>query len=366
MCRRVTVRSAVLAAASAGLLALAQTPTSGPRLDWQLDWRHIGNSAIELALPSAATGPVDRVWYSSDGATLYARTRSGHTFETVDFEIWKAVPNSPNAPPPAIDGQAPNSPEPGARIRLQGARLYSFARNAFRSDDGGAHWANLTAYKGSSILGASLSDLAVSPANADEISVANAAGVWRSVDGGLSWSGLNSSLPNLPVRRFAGLPSGMRGVRIGLALNGSPELEWAPGEKIAWRVSEDPNMDYEAQQKQLAAQALNAVITAIATSGDAIYAGSADGRLWATLDGGARWTPASNTVTGSPVEAIYVDPKDPRTAWAVLGDHPNPLPPGNRPEHVAVTKNGGAWWDDATGNLSAVAAHCVTADLARG
>src|SRR5437016_6345475 len=234
MYRRVTsLRATLLGLASAGLLALAENPGPGP----QFDWRHIGNSAIELALPSAATGPVDRVWYSSDGTTLYARTRSGRTFKTADFEIWKPVPDVSAAPPPAVDGQAPNSPEPGARARLLGAHIYSFARNAFRSDDGGMNWVNLTAYKGVSILGASLSDLAVSPANEDEISVANAAGVWRSVDGGLSWSGLNASLPNLPVRRFYGLPSGMNGVRIGLALNGASELEWAPGEKIAWRVS---------------------------------------------------------------------------------------------------------------------------------
>ena len=338
----------------------AQNPAAGPRLDW----RHIGNSAIELALPSAATGPVDRVWYSADGATLYARTRSGRTFQTADFEIWKAVPDASNVPPPAIDVQATHSPEPGARARLQGPRMYSFARNAFRSDDGGVNWVNLTAYRGASILGASLSDLAVSPANADEITVANAAGVWRSVDAGMTWSGLNSSLPNLPVRRFFQLPSGMNGVRIGLGLSGAPELEWVPGEKTAWHVSDSPDASHEGQQKQLAAQALNAEITAVATSGDAIYAGSADGRLWASLDGGARWSLGWGTIPGGPVEAIYVDPKDPQTAWAVLGDHAKPLTLGVRPEHVAVSRNGGVFWDDVTGNLPDVAAHGVAADLA--
>jgi uncharacterized protein (TIGR03437 family) len=180
------------------------------------------------------------------------------------------------------------------------------------------------------------------------------------MDAGLTWSGLNASLPNLPVRRFFGLPSGMNGVRIGLALNGASELEWAPGEKIAWRVSDSPEADHDAQQKRMAAQALSAVITAIATSGDAIYAGSADGRLWASLDGGARWGPAS--IRGAPVEAIYVDPKDPQTAWAVLGDHPKPLAAGAIPEHVVTTKNAGGFWDDATGNLPDAAAHGVTAD----
>ena len=350
--------------AFAGLVSLAQapTPTSGP----QLDWRHIGNSAIELALPSAATGPVDRVWYSNDGATLYARTHSGKTFQTTDFETWKPVPDSPAAPPPAVDGQVANSPEPGARARLMGARMYSFARNAFRSDDGGANWTNLTAFKGASILGASLSDLAVSPSNQDEITVANAAGVWRSVDAGVTWSGLNTTLPNLPVRHLYALPVGMTGLRIGLALNGSPEIEWAPGEKAAWRVSGAQDTAHETELKRLAGQSLNAVITAIATSGDAIYAGSSDGRLWASLNGGAQWSYVSNTATGSPVEGIYIDPRDSRTAWAVLGDHAKPLPPGLRPMHVAVTRNAGGFWDDATGDLPDAAVHGVTADTTGG
>ena len=32
-----------------------------------LEWRRIGNSAVEMALPSVATGPVDRVWFSAGG-----------------------------------------------------------------------------------------------------------------------------------------------------------------------------------------------------------------------------------------------------------------------------------------------------------
>src|SRR5205085_11999881 len=51
-------------------------------------WRRVGSSAVELMLASPATGPVERVWFSADGAALYARTGSGKIFETVDFEAW--------------------------------------------------------------------------------------------------------------------------------------------------------------------------------------------------------------------------------------------------------------------------------------
>ena len=48
------------------------------------EWRHIGNSAIDLSLAGLATGPVDRVWYSGSGSLLI-HTASGRVFETADF-----------------------------------------------------------------------------------------------------------------------------------------------------------------------------------------------------------------------------------------------------------------------------------------
>ena len=83
-------------------------------------------------------------------------------------------------------------------------------------------------------MGAGLAAVAVSPSDPDEVTVASATGVWRSLDGGLSWTGLNDFLPNLPSGHLLGLPSGTRGVRLSVA-NGADEIEWAPGEKTAWK-----------------------------------------------------------------------------------------------------------------------------------
>src|SRR5579871_3362171 len=92
MCPRTTLRVLALT----GLLAVAGAAlaqTTGP------EWRHLGNSALELGLPSLATGPVDRVWYSTDGAVLYAKTATGHIFQTTDFEQWQRVADPRIAPP---------------------------------------------------------------------------------------------------------------------------------------------------------------------------------------------------------------------------------------------------------------------------
>ena len=59
------------------------------------DWRHVGNSAVELGLADLATGPVDRVWYSANGTSLRIRTGLGRNFETADFDTWQALPWMP-------------------------------------------------------------------------------------------------------------------------------------------------------------------------------------------------------------------------------------------------------------------------------
>src|ERR1700730_3448956 len=182
MCRRATFRfiTAAMLLTAPGWHALAQTTG--------LDWRHIGNAAIDLAFPSVATGPVDRVWYSSDGSTLYVRTLSGRIFQTTTFEQWRRVLDSKVVPPNRENPQTPSVPEPKLKVTAQVAgsgRLYGVGRDAYRSDDSGLSWSNLTSYKGVSILGEWLSDVASSPRDPDEVVVGSLNGVWRSMDGGL-------------------------------------------------------------------------------------------------------------------------------------------------------------------------------------
>jgi len=341
--------------------AWAQRPQSVARKT-NPDWRRIGNSAFDLALPSVATGPVERVWYSPDGSRLFARTASGRTFESADFEGWKPVEGL--EPPALPEATAPaRLPEQSAKLRPAAgnlARAYAVGQDAWRSDDGGLNWHNLTAYRQRSILGERLSDLAVSPANPDELVAANPFGVWRSVDGGLSWTGLNSGLPNLPVKRIAGLPGGSRGARLLLEDVGGAgpvEVQWPPGERLAWRPT--PNVEY-AQELGLRRQlstVLGAEITAVGLSGAYLYAGSADGQLWASPDQGQTWPPPFSAGGGS-VESIWIETSNPRVALAALGGKTGP--------HVLRTISGGSYWRDLTANLGEAAAHRLAAERATG
>jgi hypothetical protein len=211
MSRTVTVLAgAVVALAAApAIRAQAQSPAASA-------WYHVGNSLVDLSLAGLASGPVDRVWYAVDGGTLYAATSAGKTFETQDYEAWRE--STASAPSDAdLSASGTPLPEPGARLKgFNGQRstLYAFGEFVYQSQNGGASWDNLTAYGARSIIGAGVRDLAISPRDPEEVTVATSAGVFRSLDSGKSWSGLNQGLPNLPAVRIWNLPAGERGAEI--------------------------------------------------------------------------------------------------------------------------------------------------------
>jgi uncharacterized protein (TIGR03437 family) len=356
-------RTAVFLAALALAVPVFAQPLPRP------DWRKVGNATLDLSLASPASGPVERVWYSPDGARLFARAAVDRTFVTSDFENWTLVPPVEAQPVPPQNVTVERWPEPGARVRAQGndvSRLFAIARYVHRSDDGGHTWTSLTDFRGASILGEGLRDLAVSPRDSEEVVVAAETGVWRSIDGGLSWSGLNEGLPNLTVRRILATPQGDRGVRVAASVRDSLlTFEWVPGEKTAWQRIEDAGFDRDAALREVLSATLRSTISAVAVSGDYLYAGSVDGRIWSSRDRGRTWNPAPD-LYAAPVEAIFADPSEPRLALAALGARFAEAPATARAPHILRTINGGGFWDDLTSNLPDTAAHGVAVDRESG
>lgn len=348
MCRNDTYRLAfrVFAFALAVVCAGAQS---------RPDWRKIGTSAVELMLASPATGPVDRVWFSADGLQLFAQTASGRTFVTIDFETWTPA-DLAATPTPPIETTAARLPDPTARVvttAADPARLYALGRQLSRSEDGGRSWTNLTQFQSASVVGGGQHSLAVSPNDPDQLVLANDYGVWRSLDGGLSWAGLNQYLPNLTIRRILSTPTGTGGVRVETDSLGA--LELPPGGSV-WLVATGKGFDTEIATRQRYSTALGATVTAVGTAGNMVYAGANDGRIWVSFDSGATFQP-SRFETSSPVERIYVDPAAPRVALAALNG------PGPR---VLRTTDSGGIWDDLSGGLPEGSVHAVTADRAAG
>jgi uncharacterized protein (TIGR03437 family) len=324
------------------------------------DWRKVGSTSLEVMLASPATGPVDHVWFGPEGRTLYARTHAGRVFETVDFENWRASAAPPPRPDTSTALISERLPAANAVLRANPAdarRIYAIANHIYESADGGHSWTNLTAYKDQSIIGPGQHDLAVSPADANQLIVANERGVWRSMDGGQSWSGLNRFLPNLLVRRILALPANGRGLQIEVDGLGAAEL--SPGGGAAnsdWQLVPDAQRARDTEERRAYSAQFGVEITAVGAAGEVVYAGSADGRIWVSLDRGRTWTQSPTKANGR-VEKFSVDLQAPRVALAAVG---------GTGIHVLRTTNTGGFWDDLTSNLPDAAAHSITVDRSAG
>lgn len=336
---------------SAALLAQSVSPPNP-------DWRHLGGSTVELMLASPATGPVDAVWFSADGSYLYARTGAGRVFETLDFETWNPSVNPPalpEQPAPSAVERRPDGSSVIVSLAAMPGRVYALGAHLYRSEDGGRSWTNLTAYKAESVIGGGQHAVAASPLDPEQIVVANDEGVWRSLDGGLSWSGLNQGLPGLPASRILATPRGVTGMRILAAGLGAVEL--TPGGGALWQLAEDPALARERQLIAAYSSALGGEITAIGAVGETAYAGASDGRIWVSTDSAKTWRPSPRTWTGGAVERFFVDAAEPRVALAALSGSGS---------HVLRTTNSGSFWDDLTANLGDVPAHGIAADRPAG
>ena len=326
------------------------------------EWRRIGNTTLEMDLAGPASGKVDRVWYSAGGDGLFVLTAAGRILQTTDFERWEAA--GPQAVPPLpAETEAAGPPEPGARLtsgRRGGLVVYGWGRSVHRSDDGGRAWTNLTLFRGESLIG-DVNDVAVSPAEENEIAVASDQGVWRSLDGGRSWSSLNEGFPNLAARRLLSLPGDGHGLR--LLVEDAGVFEWAPGQRLAWQPADAPELAREAVLRAVVGAVVGEPIRSVAASGDWLYAGSASaGRLWVSSDAGRSWRPFEVPGAG-PVQRIFVASQSPTVALAALGSGSDSE---SRNVQVLRTTNGGIFWDDLTANLPAAPAHAITADVATG
>jgi uncharacterized protein (TIGR03437 family) len=296
---------------------------------------------------------VDQVWFAPGGGVLYARAASGAVFETADYETWTPVAGAAE-PPANRRATAARLPEASARIVTLSSNpnvIFGLGRQLYGSEDGGHAWRNLTALGSRSVIGDGVNSIAISPADTDQLVAANDFGVWRSLDGGLSWSALNLGLPNLPVRRILSTVTGTSGTIVEVENLGT--LELPPSGSLWQPVDASPS---DALLEELYSSRLQTEITAVGQSGGTVYAGSADGRIWVSVDGG-RTFPAPAWPAGGHVERIFADPAEPRVALAALS--------GAGP-HVLRTTNSGGFWDALDFNLPNRPAHAVTADRTAG
>jgi uncharacterized protein (TIGR03437 family) len=326
------------------------------------DWRRVGGTSINLGLASTATGPVTQVWYSAGGSTLFALTQSKKVFVTADFLTWSPV-TAPVEVPAATPASAVRTPETGAAIVQVSdpTTIFALGRQLSRSQDGGRTWTNLTGYRGWPVIGPTQHSVAVSPVDPNQLAVANDYGVWRSLDGGATWAGINQNLPNLSVEHILSTPSGVAGTRI--KAEGLGELELTPGSAV-WQVSTDNSLAADVALKKRYSEQIGgqteilSVASSKTASKNMVYVGAADGRIFASLDGGTTFRVQYSA--GGPVESIFADPVEPNVAVAAVS--------GNG-AHVLRTvdgDSGGIWYALDSPTLPNAPAHGIAADRASG
>src|SRR6185436_7987277 len=93
---------------------------------------------------------------------------------------------------------------------------------------------------------------------------------------------------------------------------------------------------------------------------DIIYAGTDDGKVWNTLNGGGNWTDVTATLPTRWVTRVSCDPFNSSRAFVTLSGyryHDNMV-------HVYMTTNNGTTWNDISGNLPDVPCSDIIADPA--
>jgi uncharacterized protein (TIGR03437 family) len=346
---RLATRELLLLSA-ATLLAPSVVAQTAISTQVKTDWRRIGTLTIAEGLASPSSGgAVVRVHFLEDGRLQVALT-GGRAWQTADGESWTPAESIP------IAERSPSAfrlPEAGAVLReskLGPALLFAGGSQLWRSEDSGRTWRDLTQTRVGSVLGAAVNDLAVDPENSERVAVAAASGVWVSLDGGLSWQGWNDGLPAFRVTRILAAPAGGRGMQVLVRGEGaSKAIEWAPGFRLGWLPASV--RDTEEALKTAFALSLHTKLSAAAEGPGVSYAGSEDGRLWSSMDGGTLWQPAALPSGSGSVGRIVSDLQDGRFALATLASTTNPNSPGVKGARVLRTLDGGANWDDLTSDL---------------
>lgn len=92
---------------------------------------------------------------------------------------------------------------------------------------------------------------------------------------------------------------------------------------------------------------------------DIVYAGTDDGKVYRTLDGGANWTNVTGTLPQRWVTSIECDPFNQATAYVTLSGYRF----HDQMDHVYKTTNNGNAWTGINGNLPDIPCNDIKADV---
>jgi photosystem II stability/assembly factor-like uncharacterized protein len=222
-----------LLAAPADIAAAVQTYDGGQ------SWNHV-------ALPGAPSTPLSLVFAPSEPTTVYAAVSPYVCMER---------------------------PTPAHECNLQGTGVYL-------SHDGGASWAPTG---GGQVKDKAVLAIAVYPQDPYAVYAATHAGeVFRTTDGGTTWTPLSAGLPALPVLDLAIDPSNPSVIFAGLA-GGSVYKSTDGG--LSW-VSSAAGLDPNGTARSIVVDPANSQIVYVADSFSGVYVSTDGGGTWQAINEG--------------------------------------------------------------------------------
>ena len=194
----------------------------------------------------------------------------------------------------AIDPQAPETIYAGTWQK----------GGVFKSEDGGGTWTpinnGLPDTYGRNIR---LSSLAVDPQHSDTVYVGtNGEGIFKSEDGGGTWVPINSGLANGIIYSLAIDPQASQTIYAALGSDGVFKSEDGGAN---WGSVNTGLSDVHAQ-----------VLAIDPQHSSTVYVGTYEGGILKSEDGGANWDSVSTGLTDRPVNALMVNPQDTEVIYA--------------------------------------------------
>ncbi|HEV2520950.1 MAG TPA: hypothetical protein VGT24_01105 [Candidatus Acidoferrales bacterium] len=255
-------------------------------------------------------------------------------------------PSHPRTPMPGNPGAASNAaqaPSPAPSVPITTTSWTAIGPSALATTT----VADSTTYVSGRIAG-----IAADPTTANTIYVAPAGGgVWKTTDGGTTWTPLTDSQSTLSMGAIAVAPSNPSIVYAGTGeANNSLDSNYGGGILTStdggttWNLHSGPSNAFSRlSTAQIAVDpgSPNIAYAAMAISGNNGLGGNTG--IWKTTDGGTTWTNTTATITSSfSWTAVVVDPNttgSTATVYAAVGDFR-----GNGANGVYKSTNGGTTW----------------------
>lgn len=213
---------------------------------------------------------------------------------------------------------------------------------------------------GPAIMGGRIDDFAVAETDPKTIYLGAAAGgVWKSVDGGMTWKSVWDIEPNPSIGALAVAPSNPSVIYVGTGeANNRQSASWGNG---VYRSTDAGNtwthvgLDDTQAIGRIVVDPRNSDVAYVAAVGH-LWGPNAERGLFKTADGGKTWNKVLFINDDTGVNDVAIDPQSPttlyaaayerrRTAWGFNGGGPG--------SGIYKTTDGGATWNKLTKDLPA-------------